>query len=252
MIEAIVGVIIEILKWIAPNGLVRIRHYLKVEKPIRIFFKKTRKDLTLFILPPADIDPIVKGTQIFDFLGAMELQDLFRELGYKFEVIRSDNISEAELKGNNLLIVGGPIPNKIAKYLFNQNEIIYKFGGEEGHDIIDIKIGQTVVSPQKDEEGRIRKDYGILTRMKNPYNPEKDAIIASGCFGWGTQACLRIMKNSQAIKIINEQVKDKYYFQIIVSVQIDEDKIPLNSSALDKMLKILDYNLEGGGEKCKE
>ena len=127
--------------------------------------------------------------------------------------------------------------------MFNQNEIIYKFGGEEGHDIIDIKIGQTVVSPQKDEEGRIRKDYGILTRMKNPYNPEKDAIIASGCFGWGTQACLRIMKNSQAIKIINEQVKDKYYFQIIVSVQIDEDKIPLNSSALDKMVTVYSFEV---------
>jgi len=252
MIETIVGVIIEILKWISPNGLVKIRHYLKVEKPIRIFFKKTRKELTLFILPPADIDPIVKGTQIFDFLGAMELQDIFRELGYKFEVRRSDNVSEAELKRNNLLIVGGPIPNKIAKYLFNQNEIIYRFGGEEGHDIINIKTGQTVVSPQKDEKGRIKNDYGILTRMKNPYNPKKDAIIASGCFGWGTQACLRIMKDPQVIKNINEQVKDKYYFQIIVSVEIDEDKVPLNSDALGKTLKILNYNQKGGDEKCKE
>lgn len=59
------------------------------------------------------------------------------------------------------------------------------------------------------------------------------------------------MRDPQAIKNINEQVKDKYYFQIIVSVKIDEDNVPLDPDVLSKTLKILDYNQESGDEHAK-
>ena len=252
MSEIAIGIIVEIIKAIM-HGAYKVWQYRKVKKPIRKFFKKLGKSV-IFVLPPADVDPLITGTQISDFLGAMKLQSFLKELSYDVETRRANNLSEKELKEHNLIVVGGPISNKVTKTLFKSKEIIYKFGGPDGHDIIDSKTGKVRYSPIINDEQRVERDYGILTRIKNPYNKNKDAIIASGCFGWGTYASLIIMGDAKLLEYIKNNInfKKNPYFQVIVSTMIDEDKVPLEPEIIQKTLIQLNYQERGDEHEKNE
>ena len=233
MLESIAAIGIEVIKWVIPiivfNGFIYLRHYHKVKRHLRAFFNNFDREETILIIPPADIDPVLKETQVFDFLGAMELQDMFSRLGYKLKRVRADKIAEDELK-HNLVSVSGPIPNKVTRFLLNQNEIVYAFGGSDGHSIINKSNSEKRFDPWKKDGVYITRDFGMITKMKNPYNPDKDVIIACGSFGWGTQAALRILADPVSLKYLNSFGQ---YFQILCTCGVDEDKVGLKPYLVD-------------------
>jgi len=61
------------------------------------------------------------------------------------------------------------------------------------------------------------KDFGIITRIKNPFNPKKDSLIVCGCFGWGTKLCVDMLLDDDNLKILSEND----YFQILCVCDID-------------------------------
>ncbi len=227
--NAIVGTIIKVIKWIAPNGVIQLSYYFKIERHIRKFFENFEKKGAVLIVPPADVDTIIKGTQICDFLGLMELQEVFHELGYEMKTVRADDISEEE-KRHNLISVSGPIPNAVTKFLLEQNEVKYKFGGPDGHSIINLKDSNVKFNPLKNEKGLITTDFGIITRMKNPYEPNREAIIVCGSYGWGTQAALRLLTDKDSLVYLNNFGQ---YFQVICTCGVDEDRIGLKPYLVD-------------------
>lgn len=229
LLETLIGIVIDILEWIVPNGFLRLWHYYKFERHISNFFKNLKKDETVLIVPPSDVDPIIKGTQVFDFLGIMELHEVFSEMEYKLKKVRADNISEEE-KRHNLISVSGPIPNAVTKFLLERNEINYAFGGSDGHSIISKTNPTLKFDPQKNDKGIITNDFGIITRMQNPYNPDKEAIIVCGSYGWGTQAALRILMDKDSLIYLN---KFGQYFQVICTCGVDEDSVGLKPYLVD-------------------
>lgn len=226
MIDIVVGFIVAVFKSVIPYGAVRLYRYIKIEKHIRVFFKNFSKEEICIVVPPADVDPIIKGTQILDFLGIMEIQEMFTSQGFKLRRIRADKIAENDKK-SNLLLIGGPIPNPVTKSLLERKEIVYKFGGPDGHSIINDK--GLKIDPRM-ERGRITHDLGIITRMKNPYNPDKDVIMVCGSYGWGTQAALKILKDRDSLKYLNQY---NQHFQIICTCEVDEDNVGLKPHLLD-------------------
>jgi len=229
LLETLGSIIFEILKWVMPNGIIRIWHYYKIDRHFRKFFKKNKTEETVLIVPPSDMDQIIKGTQVCDFLGAMEIQDIFSEFGYKLKKVRANKISEEEIK-HNLISVSGPIPNVVTKFMLELNEIHYKFGGSDGHSIINNINPSHELFPQLNEKGNVTYDFGIITRMKNPYEPNKDAIIVCGRFGWGTQAALRILMDKESLIYLNKFGK---YFQVICTCGVDGDCVILKSYLID-------------------
>lgn len=215
------------IKSITPYGIIiRLYHYLIVEKPIKLFYQNYFKEEFYIVIPPKDVDTIRHGTQNLDFIGAMEIQEMFTNIGISVKRVTSKNISENEKK-NNLLLVGGPIPNCLVESLFDSKEIVYKFGGENGHSIINNK--KLEMSPQI-EEGQKKYDLGIITRMKNPYNTDNDIIIACGAFGWGTQAALRILKDKDSLEYLNGSYQ---HFQVLCMCEIDKAGVSLKPYLLD-------------------
>ena len=118
--------------------------------------------------------------------------------------------------------------NRNTRNLLNKSEIIYKF---DGHTIINTNNIEHRISPILNAHGVPDRDYGIITRMKNPYCKHKDIVIACGCWGWGTQAALRILRDPVRLKYLNSI--NFRYFQIICTVEVDDKLIGLEPSILD-------------------
>jgi len=239
MIDIITTILIDIVEWLVPHGLVELRQYLK-EKPIRRFYTNFGKTIYL-IFPPKDMDNFLPGTHIFDLLGAMEFQDCLGPIGYTFERRRTDKVSEKDLQ-QGIVSIGGPISNKISRSLLNsrKHNLVYGFGGNDGHAIINIHENKLVYRPSFYQNQKlVEVDYGIITRMKNPYDPTKrhDALIVAGSFGWGTQACLRILCDIGSIKYIMNKIGHKDpYFQAICVTEVDEDGIPLTPELIKESI----------------
>jgi hypothetical protein len=177
------------------------------------FLRRFGREGGILVIPPGERGSW-RGTQTYAIQGVLELQDILCDLGYRLRRVRSDQISENLLK-ENIISIGGPIPNDITKELLNKSEINYKFNGNE---IFSKKTSKIEFSPLMDNES-IKRDYGIITKMKNPYNRKKECVIVCGCLGWGTQACLKVLteKEDENVNFLN-----KYeYFQLICTCEID-------------------------------
>jgi len=238
----VTNLVLDALKWLMPHGIIKLKHCYN-DRHLRKFFKKLSREETIFVVPPVDVDPELKGTQVFDFLGLMDLQNTFNKLGYKFKIARSDKISEDELR-HNLISVGGPISNEVTKFLLEQGELIYTgtYSTEPPKRFIYSKEDPKLkFEPSRNDKGLITRDYGLITRMRNPYNRSKDVIVACGCYGWGTQAAIRILKDVGSLSYLNRAGQ---WFQVVCYCDIDENKVGTEPCLLDLLPNIHQKNLE--------
>lgn len=194
--------------------------HTNINPDILKFYGKFIGEPCCIVYPPMEVDPPEKGTQVNDFEGIMELQKFFLNNFRKdLLTVKSDAMSEKEKRQNNLICIGGPMVNEITAELLLKDEIVYRFDGH--NKIVDKLSNQTMYvcdyDPHIMDNNYPSNDFGIITRMKNPYNLEMDAIISCGCFGWGTKACINVLRSEEHIK----QLTKYRYFQALCSCDID-------------------------------
>ncbi len=192
------------------------------------FFESFAEDDIVLVLSPHDVDSVVRSTAIHSFLGVLQLVEFLDNQGYRVRKERADRIG-ADALAEPLISVGGPIPNKVSRFLLEQSEIVYGFGDEDGHTIVSSRDPGFRIDPIRTGE-TVTRDFGILTRMKNPYDKERDAIVACGTFGWGTQAALRVLTDGQSLEYL---ARFGRHFQVICTCLVDEDQIATDAHLLD-------------------
>ena len=192
------------------------------------FFETFAEDEVLIVLPPTFPEKVVPETTIHAFFGVMELQDALNRQNYQVRRERADRVGNDALN-SPVISVTGPVTSRVSKFLLEQPEIVYRFGGPDGHAIINTKDEKVLVEAKRNG-GTVARDYGILTRMRNPYNKERDAIVAAGCFGWGTQAALRVLTDPESLDFLGKVAQ---HFQVICTCLIDEDQVGTEPQLLD-------------------
>jgi len=66
----------------------------------------------------------------------------------------------------------------------------------------------------------VKRDFGIITKMKNPHNIHRDAITVCGVWGWGTKAGFELLTHEETLQYLTDEGGE--YFQVIYTVTIDE------------------------------
>lgn len=220
-----------------PHGVVRLLvHVKRTRHFLRFWGAMLRPSLLLVVSSPADVreDRPLLGN---DSRAVTDLILEFGRINLDVSLISglewSDKVA-GELLTNNLLIIGGPVTNSTAGFHLALPEIPYKFCA---HYIVrtgdpTFKMGV----PTRDEVVG-SKDYAIITRMQNRYADNHDAIIVSGCHGWGTRAAAQALTDNRVIKYLNKNATR--HFQVIVEVPVDESGRPANPNPLWHTLKPL-------------
>lgn len=204
--------------------------FFKVEKPIRVFYGKLYEGSAVIILPPEDVDEERKGTQFHDWHGAVEIKDFLMNRGIKVEIVNTEELSE-EQKRKNIISVGGPIPNKISRKLLEEDGIVYSFGGSDKHAIVNFITKETEIDPKLVlGHDKVTQDFGIISRIQNPYNRRTDAIILAGILGWGTHSASKLIIDLKSLTYINGK---SHYFQVLCGCKLDEYERMMEPYLLD-------------------
>jgi hypothetical protein len=192
------------------------------------FFDTLAGDEVLILLPPHDVDKVVPGTAIHTFFGVMELSEALTRQGYRVRKERADQVGGDALR-MPLISAAGPVSSKVSKFLLEQPEIIYSFGGLDGHTILSNRNPEFTIDAVRAGEV-VTRDFGVVTRMRNPYNKDSDAIVVSGCFGWGTQAALRVLTDTESLEFLTTMGR---HFQVICTCLVDEDGVGTDAQLVD-------------------
>lgn len=173
----------------------------------------------LVIVTPAEEQEANIKSQVFDFQGLDELKSQVINKYYKgnYKQTTCDNISQEWLR-RNLLLIAGPIPNTITRHILDQtNESIrYYF---DDHNVVDKKNPERTIQADLGAQGYPPVDYGIITKLRNPFNREKWVVIASGMFGWGTYAALVALSRKSILDVMRQHSANQG-FQIIVKTRV--------------------------------
>lgn len=121
-------------------------------------------------------------------------------------------ISEKELRENNLIVLGGPIVNKVSSEI-NSNLPIYFDEEKKG---VYSKITKRVYH---DEE------IGYINKIKSPYNKDKEILSIAGLRNSGTKAAiLSFLKHFTKISEGNNS-NNKIHSRVVEGVDLDSDGV---------------------------
>jgi len=156
----------------------------------RGFFGNNRENKILIIYGTQNPDPT--GTE-HDRKVAEEWAQLFSSIGLMTTVMKDTEVTETDLSGNNFILIGGPVANKITKEL-NENLPI-KFEEENGKWGIVHNLPQDTLVfsgfydkliKSMEKERYEDSNIGVIEAFSNPYNEEKYGVLIAGNAREGT------------------------------------------------------------------
>jgi hypothetical protein len=190
--------------------------FATVDRHVRKFYRPMAGRRLVIVRSPWDVDKVVSGTGIESEFGLRELERVLIKAGCKTSMERADRVGMVD-RSAHMLSVGGPIPNAVSRAVLHGEAIAYRFGeGALDHTIVDTRGERLHEAELRGNE--VLCDYGIVTRVPNPYEPQSDALVAAGCFGWGTHAALIVLSRPQNLRLFNEVGR---YFQAICRCKVE-------------------------------
>lgn len=173
----------------------------------------------LRIITPYEEKEAEIKSQVLDFQGLAILREAL-EKHYRGRCVQTDctNVSPEDLR-RNLLLVAGPIPNEVTRHFLNptNEKVRYYF---RGNDIVDGYNPDFALHVELQRRGMYPVvDYGIISRLVNPFDRTKFVIISSGMYGWGTYAGLVALAKEDNLRFLLENARTGE-FQILVKVGV--------------------------------
>ncbi len=152
-------------------------------KALGRFFQEFVRDgeFDAYIVVGSPIQHGESGTQARDGHYAVQLGfalGQFVSLPDKFPVKLDVDVKAERLQGSNLIVVGGPRTNLVAEDLNSSLPIKFRQGGFWGSIV--------------DQDGRSYNSEldCIVAKVRNPWNADRECVIAAGLTGAGTKAAI--------------------------------------------------------------
>ncbi|MFW5705145.1 MAG: ArsR family transcriptional regulator [Nanoarchaeota archaeon] len=118
-------------------------------------------------------------------------------------------IKDSELEKNNLIIIGGPIVNRVTG-LVNSKMPIYFDEEKKG---IHSKISKKTY---------FADEIGIINKFKNPFNEEKEILLIAGIRNSGTRAAiLAFLKHFS--KVREKNLHGNKFCKVVEGIDLDSD-----------------------------
>lgn len=211
--------LIGIVSGITPLIGYKLYRYFTIRRPMKKLWKEYISKETYGILSCSDlvIDTDSISTGLYDALALSEIRELLSSFPNTSFQAYSCKRYPPYLNQNNIILFGGPISNDLVNdIMIEKKRTFLQF---QDHTIINTKNNKRF--EPKIRNNRITKDFGIIIKIKSPYNSNLNLIIVAGCFDYGTFLSGKILANPESAKEILRIVGTDY-FEIVVSGDIIE------------------------------
>lgn len=119
----------------------------------------------------------------------------------------SSTMSE-ELFSEDIVSVGGPVNNATTRMLLQ--EMTSKVSFEN----LDIVTGKARYSLEKNNQGRLITDHGLLFVGPNPFNPDKRCMVVAGCDTNGVLAAAECLQLGHGRARIMKRLKTSLSYKV--------------------------------------
>ena len=131
----------------------------------------------------------------------------------KFYVKLDTDAREEDLKNNNLILIGGPVVNRVT-WMANP-KLPIRFDKEQHWAIYSTVNGSTYPTDES----------GLIVKTKSPFNPDKSILVVAGKRYFGTRAAiiafLKHFDELAAGNVHNHSIKAK----VVEGIDLDSDGI---------------------------
>ena len=153
------------------------------------------------------------GTGYNDCIASGEIRKFLALMGIDIEV--KEKINDTD-RGNNLIIIGGPISNPAFKEAKKEIDSPIIF---EDHNIY---VGGMEYPCDEDNYG-----YGLLYLCKNLWSENQMIILIAGRHGPDTRKLAEMLTNKNYIKLINRRITERKSVSTIFILRYRKMGIPL-------------------------
>ena len=145
-------------------------------------------------------------------------------LGILNVAVRFHDLLHSDDLNANLIIVGGPDANPVAAQFYTANVPTFGWPSAGSHvlSLLDSRDG-VYYHPKMTDPSGASTDYAVVIRGRNPLNPDGEALLLAGCWGFGTWASARIAFRPDLN--LHESVKSGEHFEALVQVDVRSDSL---------------------------
>jgi hypothetical protein len=208
------------------------RSFLNRRLPIMFWTKGANK---LTIVYSTSIKKVYRLSEIdsikYDFSAVGEASQYLRA----FSEISLNSDEDQIAKEGNLLIIGGPMTNRLTQEFADQlNPDFFFYDLNEDIRELCNKNKTTRFFSEFDKNGNIIYDVGWFIRDVNPLNDESVVIIAAGNYGYGTLAAVRFISSVKHLREL--KFGRNHHIEGIVGVKIENGRI-ISSKLITTIIK---------------
>lgn len=135
-------------------------------------------------------------------------------------VTLSDAVTPELLRGD-LVIIGGPIYNKISRSVLDHYSSIARFDGYELVMARDTWLKEAELG----DDGQITSDVGLVLIAPNPWNSSRRAIVLCGSRTYGCLAASRAMVRSDAARTRRVIGTERMPYAFGVTADVDQTEV---------------------------
>jgi hypothetical protein len=128
-------------------------------------------------------------------------------------------------RDHNLILIGGDDTNSLTRMLAPRLGCRLESVTENGNNVVrdsrlDVDLPVTFQATPGANGETLHKDYGILTRGPNPYNPGREVLLLAGAHGLGSLAAAEVCLNARFEKRLYDDLrKFNGAFECLVSYE---------------------------------
>jgi hypothetical protein len=177
-----------------------VMHNLRSRRARRFWGRNAKGDTNVFLGAFAryrDFEP-TGMIGVGDARASEELTALLRVLGMRFTMSYSDRVLEGQTQ-SNLILLGGADANELTAYLMARLHTGFAFVPSP-MTLIDTREGQQFTAEWDDQRDDVMRDYGLLLRTRNPFNPERTVVVIAGLYGFATWAGVRLVGDRRFLR----------------------------------------------------
>jgi LmbE family N-acetylglucosaminyl deacetylase len=199
------------------------------ESPFHRFWSQIieNKEITLFYeaytSPGAPIDwPTSHASD-----GRDQLRQAFRDQWLPYSPLRETGSASASvrqiLESQSVVLVGGAVSNLIVRDLYNRFRdtvwaVEYEMPRLEPAYMYNRKSGERHY-PTYDSKGNVLQDYGLVSRIVNPYATGEHVVCAAGATGLGTRVALEFLADPGSSPEFLKNFDTRRSVQLMFSVE---------------------------------
>jgi len=188
--------------------------FIRKRRPFYRIWRLDQDVTTYMVTGSIDLKALT-GTQIFlaptmaagDIDAFVEIISSLRLLYPKARIERffSEEFPERNMD-ENIVTIGGPKWNTVTRHLLRSSDSPLTF---DGYFLVDEITGQR--HETEEDETQIYVDYGLILRMRNPYDRKNNFVLLAGCDTFGVLAAAKCMSSLSSfgyatIKTIDRQL----------------------------------------------